>query len=250
MDEMKIKKKVQVINGKEYEYVDIGKDSEKDEMPEAENALVFMLVCVNGGWKIPVSHYFVKALNGEKQAELTIELLTRLHETGVKITSITFDGLQANFTMCKYLGATISAENPMDVYFPHPVSKEPIFILPDGCHMLKLIRNAFAHDDMYDADGNIISWDFLKKLVDVQDFQGLHLGTKIRRQHIDFDQNKMNVRLAAQTISENSSVALRYMRDDVQSPEFKNFEGTAKFCSIINSGFDILNSRERYNENK
>jgi len=47
MDEMKIKKKGQVINGKEYGYVDIGKDSEKDEMPEAENALVFMLICVN-----------------------------------------------------------------------------------------------------------------------------------------------------------------------------------------------------------
>jgi len=44
----------------------------------------------------------------------------------------------------------------------------------------------------------------------------------------------MNVRLVVQTLSESSSVALRYMRDDVQSPEFKNVEGTAKFCSIIN----------------
>jgi len=60
----------------------------------------------------------------------------------------------------------------------------------------------------------------------------------------------MNVRLAAHTISESSSVALRYMRDNVQSPEFKNVEGIAKFCSIINSDFDILNSRERYNKNK
>jgi len=112
-------------------------------------------------------------LNDEKQAELTIKLLTRLHETGVKITSISFDGLQTNFTMCKYLGATISAENPVDAYFPHLVSKEPIFILPDGCRLFKLIRNAFVYDDIYDADGNIISLDFLKKLIDVQDFQEL-----------------------------------------------------------------------------
>lgn len=83
MDEMKIKKKVEVINRKEYGYVDIGKDSEKDEMTEAENALVFMLVCVNGGWKIPVFHYFVKALSGQKQAELTKEILTQLSESGV-----------------------------------------------------------------------------------------------------------------------------------------------------------------------
>lgn len=73
------------------------------------------------------------------------------------ITSVTFDGLQSNFTMCKHLGATISAENLMDAYFLHPVSKEPIFIVPDGCHVLKLIRNTFALKDMYDADGNIIS---------------------------------------------------------------------------------------------
>ena len=101
-----------MINGKEYGYIDIGKDSEKDEMPEAENALVFMLVCVNGGWKIPVFHYFVKALGGEQQSELTKEILMRLSETGVIITSVTFDGLKSNFTMCKRLGAKIFQRIP------------------------------------------------------------------------------------------------------------------------------------------
>lgn len=249
-DEMKIKKKVEVINGKEYGYVDIGKGVEDDNMPAAENALVVMLVCINGSWKIPVSHYFINSLSGKEKATIINEILLKLNETGVTITSITFDGLQSNITMCKELGVTISAENHENAYFLHPVSKKPVFIMPDGCHALKLIRNAFANDIIYDGDGNVISWNILEKLVDVQEHEGLHLGTKIRRDHIQFEQNKMNVRLAAQTLSESCSSALRYMKNSIQNPEFDNVDGTANFCSIINEGFDILNSRERYNKNK
>ena len=56
----------------------------------------------------------------------------------------------------------------------------------------------------------------------------------------------MNVRLAAQTCSESVSVALKYMRDNLQLAQFKNVEGTSKFCSEVNQAFDILNSRKLY----
>lgn len=198
-----------------------------------------MLVCVNGSWKIPVAYYFVKGLSGEALAEETKKVLKEVSSTGVTITSITFDGLQTNFAMCAKLGAKISADNLTDARFVNPLFEKPIYVLPDGCHVLKLIRNAFANQDIYDADGNVISWKFVEKLVDLQEIQGLNLGTKITRQHINFDQNKMNVRLAAQTLSESCSVALRYVRDHLQIPEFQEVKS-----------FDILNSRERYNKNK
>lgn len=51
-------------------------------------------------------------------------------------------------------------------------------------------------------------------------------------------------------MSESVSIALRYLRDDEHLLELENVEGTAKFCSIINEAFDLLNSREHYNKNK
>ena len=59
----------------------------------------------------------------------------------------------------------------------------------------------------------------------------------------------MNVKLSAQSLSESVSIALKSMRDDFSHESFKNVEGTAKFFSLINEAFDILNSRELYNKN-
>lgn len=91
MDEMKVKRHVDVISGEEYGYIDIGKGVDCDSTPEAENVLVFMLVCVNGNWKIPLSNYFVNALRGKDKADIVIKNLSELKETGVEVTSITFD---------------------------------------------------------------------------------------------------------------------------------------------------------------
>lgn len=51
----------------------------------------------------------------------------------------------------------------------------------------------------------------------------------------------MNVRLAAQTLSESVSVSLLHLKT-LKIDEFENVEGTAKFFSVITDAFDILNS--------
>ena len=56
MDEMSIKKAVELVNDREYGYVDIG---DAKDGKEAGNVLVVMVVCENGKFKIPVSHYFI-----------------------------------------------------------------------------------------------------------------------------------------------------------------------------------------------
>lgn len=44
----------------------------------------------------------------------------------------------------------------MEPSFDHPVTGEPIFAVPDACHMLKLIRNVLDKFDLIDGDGNRI----------------------------------------------------------------------------------------------
>ena len=148
--------------------------------------------------------------------------------------------------MCTKLGAQISVEMLSKPYF---LTSEKVDIICDGCHVLKLVRNSVAVTDLYDFNGNTISWSYLKALVDFQEINGLHAGTKLRRARINWTQNKMNVKLAAQSLSESISTALRCMRDDYSEKDFQDVEGTAKFCSVFNEAFDILNSRELFKKN-
>lgn len=99
--------------------------------------------------------------------------------------------------MCKELGAKISDDNPIESHFYHSISEKPIYIICDGCHVLKLIWNTVAKQDTYDANNNLISWRFLEHLVDFQEQGGVHPGPKIRREYLNFQENIMNVRLAA-----------------------------------------------------
>lgn len=51
MDEMAIRQRVEWTGKKFTGFVNMGTDLDTDELPEAKEALVFMLVAVNGHWK-------------------------------------------------------------------------------------------------------------------------------------------------------------------------------------------------------
>jgi len=87
-------------------------------------------------------------------------------------------------------------------FFKHPSTGENVYLILDPCHMLKLIRNSLAFKGAFvDNDINIIKWSYFTKLVELQEKEGLHLGTKLRRRHIMWEREKMKVSLAAQTFS-------------------------------------------------
>jgi len=57
----------------------------------------------------------------------------------------------------------------------------------------------------------------------------------------------MNVRFAAQVLSDSVGDALTYLSNE--DPEFKGCSPTTQFCKMINNVFDILNSRRLYSKN-
>lgn len=127
-----------------------------------------------------------------------------------------------------------------------PVYVVNIYIFWDPCHMIKLVRNALAETgDFKDAQGLTISWNHIEQLHDVETKEGLRAGTKLTKKHILFQDTKMNVRLAAQTLSESTSCALAFLNflSAYKSPDMS---GTSKFCLVINNVFDILNCRSKY----
>ena len=117
-------------------------------------------------------------------------------------------------------------------------------MLLDVCHMLKLIRNSFEHGIIFKTEeGDVIRWQYLVDLVKLQDKEGLRLGNKLTWRHINFKQQKMKVKLAAQLFSKGVADALKYCREEIKLPEFEGSEATEAFIRHVDGAFDVLNSR-------
>jgi len=98
IDEMSIKEKIE-YHGKEYSgYVDIGTNIDSDDIPKARYALVFMLVCINDYWKIPISYYLINGLSSNERAVIINRHLEELHKLQANVVSITVDGAACNLS--------------------------------------------------------------------------------------------------------------------------------------------------------
>lgn len=243
---MSIRKQIEWTGIKFTGYVDIGSKIDSDVLPEAKEALVFMLVCINSAWKIPVGYFFLDGLTGIEKADLVKKCLMLIYESGITVTSITFDGAPVNFAMASSLGANFTNITNLKTHFSHPVTGNDVYIFLDPCHMVKLIRNAIG-SQRYLVDGNNgqIDWNFLEKLVGIQYEQGLHLGTKLKNRHLQWAREKMKVKIATQTLSKSVADALLYLGKDLKLPDFQCVEPTATFIKNFNDLFDVFNSRNR-----
>lgn len=73
IDEMCIKRHVEIYNKRQiFGFVDMGIDGiyDHDDPPEAKNALVFIVVALNGYWKLPIGYFLIDSLNGKERANL------------------------------------------------------------------------------------------------------------------------------------------------------------------------------------
>ena len=244
LDEMSIRKHVE-WDGKQFRgYVDLGTGINDDSLPEATDALVFMVVSVNSSWKVPCGYFLVNGLTGAEKANLTKECITKLHEVGVKVVSFTCDGPTSHQSMLKLLGAKLSPDD-MQAYFPHPCDPNAkIYIFLDACHMIKLVRNTMSDwRVLHDKDGNDIKWQFVVQLQELQETEGLHLANKLRPAHIKWKPQKMKVNLAAQALSSSVADALEYCEGKLKLPQFQGCGPTVQFIRVFDHLFDVLNSR-------
>lgn len=76
-----------------------GFDTASDSIHYAKNALVFMAVATNGGWKVLVGYSLIQSLSGSERANLLRRCLELLNEKGVRVCSVTFDGAPVNISM-------------------------------------------------------------------------------------------------------------------------------------------------------
>ncbi|XP_022169295.1 uncharacterized protein LOC111033041, partial [Myzus persicae] len=237
LDEMAIRQHLEFSGSKYYGRVDIGNGLDNENLVLAKDCLVFMVVSINEGWKLPIGYFLASNLNSTQKAELTKQALYALKATGVHIVSLTFDGCTTNVTMARLLGCNVDASNLQTAFTVEYADKEkddiPIFI--DPAHMIKLIRNAFGEKQILQHENRFIKFDFIERLFLLQEKEGCHLANKLRKQHICFLKQKMKVKLATQLLSKSVADALKFCKHKLNIPEFDKVDTTVEFIEIFNS---------------
>jgi len=104
-------------------------------------------------------------------------------------------------------------------------------------------------------DNEIILWQFLEKLHKLQQCQSLKTANKLSNKHINFSNNRMNVKLAMQTLSESvykSFLFLTSLDDDNIKTDFESCipTCTANFCLQFNNMADMLNCKNKFSKHK
>ncbi|GBL75411.1 DNA transposase THAP9 [Araneus ventricosus] len=145
--------------------------------------------------------------------------------------------------MAKQHGCNFDDVNSLKTCFPHPSdSNQEIAVFPDPPHMLKLVRNTFG-EKRYLFSSEIINWKYVEALHKLQESEGVHLGNKLRGEHIKFSKQKMKVKLAAQLFSSSVADAIDYCHNKLKLQDFIGSGATVEFLRLINTLFDVLNSR-------
>lgn len=241
VDEIAIRKNLEWDGTKFHGYVNFGAEVDDDRMSLAKEAFVLMAVCINGKWKIPIGYFFVDGLNGSQKRSLVEKGIRLCQDAGIKVVSLTFDGAPSNISMANMFGLKTDTDN---IKTNFKIGNDNIYMYYDPCHMIKLVRNTIGEKkNLTDIDGLPIQWEYIKMLEELQENEGLHLGNKLRKAHINFFKQKMKVRLAVQLLSASVADALEYCQQKLGLEQFRGCEGTIKFIRIMNNIFDILNSR-------
>lgn len=237
-DEIAIRKHIQWVHSQKFfsGLITYGERNDYD-IPVANNAIFFLITLVESKQSLVLGYFLIKSLDATEKSQLLRMTIEKIHNTGAYLLTIAFDGLPTNFTVCKMLGASFDINNfkPFIIIFGRKI---PVVLDPP--HTIKLIRNCLeAKTTLIDGDNNEISWTYFEKLVSKRANLVSH---KMTRKHIDFHTNKMNVKIAAQTLSLSVAKSMEALLCSGDS-QFGNSEATITFTKNFNKGFDIFNAK-------
>lgn len=180
-------------------------------------------------------------MTSKEKAAIINNALETLHEYDIEVNALVYDGDPGNVAMVNELNTTML--NP--TYFLHPSTNQKVHIIVDICHMIKLVRNTLANKKvLIDGNNGLIEWKYLQMLHDLQEDMQTRLGNKLSRKHILFQNQKMKVKYATQTLSRSVANSLKTLKDI--DPRFKSCGPLIEFIEIFDCLFDICNSKSKF----
>ena len=126
--------------------------------------------------------------------------------------------------MLKSLGCKFTNSfETMITKLKHPTRDYYVYCTLDACHMIKLARNALGDLGCFKtADGKLTEWQFIKNLIELQTEEGFSIANKLNSDHLNWQKQKMKVKLATQTFSSSTATALQFLQQTRKHEKFYN----------------------------
>lgn len=247
-DEMNIRKHSQwdAANKEFLGHINAGKQENYEGFsPLAKENLVLMVSGIGTNFKIPIGYFPSNGLCAPEKAALLNEAIIKLTNIHVTVASLTSDGAKSNVPAYNILGTKFDEDKP---YFENPLKNgSKIYIIMDPPHMLKLARNCLGNKKtLYDGQNDEIEWRFIEDLVSLQISENFNFGNKLSKTHIEFKNRVMNVRLAAETLSNSTATSIEYLDKFIKNIKFQHSTATVKYLRVIDTLFDIMNSKPKH----
>lgn len=247
--EKEIFPQIQKIGDKAYGYSTVS-TIDKPSNDIADRVLMFMVVDINGAWKMPVGYFPVKTLNCNMRQNLIEKAIINVEETGARVLGVTFNGEHINFSTMKSLGASFGMDEPV---FTIKVAGNPpdraYYVYPDPLDMIRRVRLSFILEGYFlDGDGNIVDYSYVKELQKVYDSSLTNPELKQLQNY--FQRKKVNVNLVEQLLNKSIADALDYCRANanvLNLPQFAGCEATGKFIRMMSNVFEVLKSHQQSN---
>lgn len=251
-DEMSTRKHSQYdASKKEYlGHITVGKHGQHEyTTPLCKEAFVILVSGVGDehDFKQPIGYFLCNGLSADEKAAIMKETIYKLHSIDIKVATLVFDGPSTNIATAKLLGANFDKDQS---YFVNPFDQTSvIYVILDPPHMLKLCRNCLGNKDViHGENGGLICWKFIENLHNLQNEQNIDLGNKITKTHIEYRSNKMNVRMAAETISKSVATSIDYLNKVLKMNDFLDSEQTTEYIQTFNNVFDIMNTKKGHTD--
>lgn len=248
-DEMSIRKHVQWCHSSKQILGLVTYGNQSNEPTIASQVIVFMITGLNMNLKVPIAYHFITSLNSTQRKELLTSVLNSISNVGVKVSTVTFDGLQANLTMCETLGANLDVySDEFRPYFTDCNGKR-VYIIVDPCHVEKLVRNTLGRKEvLLDNDDEKVKWSFFEDLVSYSQNKGFALTHKMTQKHLQWRKKIMKVDIAVQTLSASTADSMEFLMNE-GCEEFQNASSTIKFIRLFNDLFDVFNTKSKSCDN-
>ena len=168
-----------------------------------------------------------------------------MESVGFPVVAIVRDMNPANISLWNSL--SIGTENPS---FENPsASDREIHVFADAPHLIKLVRNNFLDSGFELENGNFVQSGCVKEIIQ-RSLSDLKPTYRLTEKHIHVTgTQRMNVRKAAQLLSETTSKALDfYGRQGLLLSMY--WKSTRDFIKLVDSWFDVFNSRVPFDRKK
>uniref|UniRef100_A0A1B0CBA5 Putative dna transposase thap9 n=1 Tax=Lutzomyia longipalpis TaxID=7200 RepID=A0A1B0CBA5_LUTLO len=251
-DEKDIFPQVQKIGEKCFGYCTVT-TVDKPSNDVATQVLLFMLIDINGAWKVPIGYFPVKHMNSEMKQNLIEKAILNAEATGAKVLGITFNGVNTNFSAMKLLGASFAMDDPVfSVRIEGESHEKTYFVYPDPLDMIKRVRDTFMFEKQFlDGDGNIVDYTYVGELLNL--YEKGSTQTDLKPIHAYFQRKKLNLNLVVQLLNKSVADALDHCRTNYSAlnvSQFGGCEATSKFIRMMSNVFEVLKSHQQANAEK